>query len=41
MAVTLSCRNDGATMTKRRAGGFVCPDCGQVAGVRVTVGGDA
>jgi hypothetical protein len=29
------CLNDGEEMHKRLAGGFVCPECGHVAGVRV------
>ncbi|SFR41850.1 hypothetical protein SAMN04487947_1191 [Halogeometricum rufum] len=35
--VALVCRNDGAEMQRRSDGGYECPDCEQVVGVRVEV----
>ena len=35
--VVLVCRNDGAEMQRRSDGGYECPDCEQVVGVRVEV----
>lgn len=39
--VDVVCRNDDTVMDRRGEGGYVCPDCGHLAGVRVEDGGSA